>query len=729
METIEIHEFSTGIIPEILPDGKWISRGFKVGEYMNLTLPQVPHSIGRAIANKGFEVGKDRHSEKPTFVGRVVLSMTSGEPDYSVVAVVTSGQDEYGRSTSFYRYFICAGKDNIWQILDWINTQQKQGINPIFNPSETKEIGKPNIHNLTTQPEVVLPVEWQQWLSSQAVPVIIPTELSDLQIIHKMAEVKANNQSVSWAYNVEAIERPEQFMIIHPANPEVAATLAQIQTKMIENPRMNISTNIDEAAIETAIKGLISGSQIKLEWVQNVILKLHTEQVTSEYLNNLFDNLGASNAAKQGSANAQMVRLLTLRAILIPESLPEYLNWLNINGESKKEDEKQKISLKLQSQLKNYKNLLDPLIAVGMNHALSHILGGKIPVPAFCWLLKTRGSLWSAYSSRIKQQVRHDLEYLRNSSLITGIEPETDELLCGKVIWKKLNSWLQNRRDGTSFRSHYRCNYYQPFANLFSQLPDYELAAYFHQVSNGEVAKPIFTAAFPKSKSAYETIVFGLTVRKELTVSDQIKIKIRKYGVPIAITFLVLLSHGLFLALGYQLGKFNARTIAKRETQEYSSYQEEILTDAETTTVSKMPPEKMEIALDKFTTTSSVIKEIVQELEADMLTQNSTVVTSEQVRLEVITAIKKVLDSDVELQYGGAIEDEFLGETSKYMEARKQWIEAIYAYQRKFFSNGYGYIDPDKQTADRLKCDMADLLGIQLQPRPKYCRLLSSSIN
>ena len=140
MKNIEIHEFSTGIIPEILPNGQWISRGFKVGEYMNLTIAKIPHSVARTIANKGFEVGKDRHSQGPTFVGRVVLSINNKEPDYSVVAVVTSGQDEYGRSTSFYRYFLCAGKDNIWQILDWINTQQQQGINPIFNPSETKPV-------------------------------------------------------------------------------------------------------------------------------------------------------------------------------------------------------------------------------------------------------------------------------------------------------------------------------------------------------------------------------------------------------------------------------------------------------------------------------------------------------------------------------------------------------------------------------------------------------------
>ncbi|MGD1804558.1 hypothetical protein ACP6PL_03825 [Dapis sp. BLCC M126] len=714
MENIEIHEFSTGIIPEILPDGKWISRGFKVGEYMNLTLPKVPHSVGRAIANKGFEVGKDRNSQEPTFVGRVVLSMTKEEPDYSVVAVVTSGQDEYGRSTSFYRYFFCVGKDNIWQILDWIKTQQQQGINPRFNPSETREIGKPNQHQVTRKPEINLPTDWQDWLNTQTLPVIIPTELSDLQIINKIAEFKANGQPISWVYNVEAVERPEQFIIIHPANSEVAASLTEVQTKIIENSRTNISKNIDEAAIETAIKGLISGSQIKQEWIENLILKLQTGQVTSEYLNNLFDNLGASNAVKQGNANAQMVRLLTLRAIFIPETLPEYLHWLNINGDVNKENEKQKISLQLQSQLRNYQKLLEPLIVGGADRAFYQILGKKISVPAFCWLLKTKSSLWSAYSQKIKKQVRHDLEYLGNSLLNKTLSQETDELVYGSGIWKKLIYWLKSRR--------YPCNYYQPFADLFSQLPDYELAAYFHQVSNGKVPKEIFTTAFPKLKSTYETIIFGLTVQKQLAFSDRITILIRKYGRSAAVTCLLLLSHGLFFALGYQVGKFNSGNITEGETLEYPLASEEILTDVEIITVSEISIEKMEKALEKFPTTSSVIQEIFRELEEEILAQNSTLVTIEEARLEIIQAIKKILENDVKLQYTGAIEDDLVGDSIKYIEAKKQWIAAIYSYQKKFFSDGFGYIEPDKKTADKLKCDVADLLEINLQIRPRRCR-------
>ena len=129
----------------------------------------------------------------------------------------------------------------------------------------------------------------------------------------------------------------------------------------------------------------------------------------------------------------------------------------------------------------------------------------------------------------------------------------------------------------------------------------------------------------------------------------------------------------------------------------------------------------MEKALDNFSTTSSVIREIVQELEIEILSQNSTVITAEDARLKIIQAIKQILENDIELQYAGAIEDELLAEPEKYLEAQKQWIEAIYSYQQKFFSSGFGYIESDKQTAGRLKCNVADLLDIQLQQRPRYC--------
>ncbi|MDV7394892.1 hypothetical protein RZS08_26140, partial [Arthrospira platensis SPKY1] len=52
-------------------------------------------------------VGRQEH---PAIVGRQVGG-------YSVVAVVSRGRDDRGRSVSLYRYFWCEGKDYIEAIL------------------------------------------------------------------------------------------------------------------------------------------------------------------------------------------------------------------------------------------------------------------------------------------------------------------------------------------------------------------------------------------------------------------------------------------------------------------------------------------------------------------------------------------------------------------------------------------------------------------------------------
>jgi len=184
MYTYKIHEFSTGINVEILPDGSWRSRGYKVGEYMNSTLSPIPLVVQRAIANDMFKVSKDRNSQKPTFVGREVRG-NNGVPGWSVIAVVTPIGDEYGRFNSFYRYILCQGADRLWVILDSIdNYWQKYGRPPTFNPSEIKDIGKPNHHNISNKPLVTLPSELNALVSNHQRSLILqPGKVSDLFVL------------------------------------------------------------------------------------------------------------------------------------------------------------------------------------------------------------------------------------------------------------------------------------------------------------------------------------------------------------------------------------------------------------------------------------------------------------------------------------------------------------------------------------------------------------------
>lgn len=94
--SIKIHEFSTGIRAEEIADGVWRSLGF-TGQYMNMTLERIPEAVERSIANREFAVTEGASTEQPAIIGRVV---GTGKDAWSVIAVVTRGRDEKGRSVS-----------------------------------------------------------------------------------------------------------------------------------------------------------------------------------------------------------------------------------------------------------------------------------------------------------------------------------------------------------------------------------------------------------------------------------------------------------------------------------------------------------------------------------------------------------------------------------------------------------------------------------------------------
>ncbi|MDT9338446.1 hypothetical protein VV11_002815 [Trichodesmium erythraeum 21-75] len=524
-----IHEFSTGINVEILPDGSWRTRGYKVGEYMNSTLSQIPLVIERAIANDLFEVSKNRKSQKPTFVGREIRG-NNGAPGWSVIAVVIPVGDEYGRFNSCYRYFLCQGADLLWVILDMINSYwQKYRRTPTFNPSEIREIGKPNHHNISKKPLVTLPSELNALASNHQRPLILqPGKVSDLQTINAMAEKIANGLPVSWAYDVEAVEHAERFLVIQAADEKAYQRL----------------TSVDVVAMESVIRGLISGSQIKDEWIQAL---LQGHQITSDQWKKFFDDQGANTGIRQRNSSPQMVRLLTLRAIILPETLPEYLEWFGIDGKNHiKEDNKQKVSLEFQGQLKQYISQLKPLIDESMKSVLEQILTGKISIPAFSWLLTAPKSLWSSYRESLLQNVKQDLETI-GTSFKSGVSPPEPSFLCGDLIWKGLQGWW--------LKPSSRFSYYQPFADLFESLGDYQLASYFYQVSKGVVPNHIFRRAF-KNPDKFE--LWGLRLYRQVTWDEHLINLINlltKYSLKLAPIFILVLTHWFFSAQGYKTGK------------------------------------------------------------------------------------------------------------------------------------------------------------------------------
>ena len=469
---IKIHEFSTGIHFQERANG-WVSLGF-TGQYMNATINPIPTVVERSIANQEFALTEGSSTEKPAIIGRVV---GSGDDIWSVMAVVTRGQDEVGRSAAFYRYFLSQGGNNLRFILTWWESEQK----PRFNPLDTH--GSPHLFaGEPPQPQVdeTLPF-------NQLEPIVLPLENQhDLYTLNTLAIRKFNQSKnglpVAWAFNVEALEKPERFQVIQPASQRAYDGLK----RAIANAAQVVSAiNVDEAALKSAIRSLMNSSTIKPEAVQEIVKGLENKEIESDYWESLFNAQGADKAIKQKIYSPQMVRLITLRAMVIPETLPQFLEWLNIQA-GKQPDENQTVSLEFQKAIR----ALFPKaqIAEGIKYLLLNLLNKKISVDSLYWLLMIDDSAWIYAQKELINYVHSDLQLIDNYFIRQYENGFSDNFFkCQKQVWTSLiNNWrnIQQR--------YYKGEEYQPFAELFEKFQEYDLAAYFYQVSQSNVSNDLF---------------------------------------------------------------------------------------------------------------------------------------------------------------------------------------------------------------------------------------------
>ena len=236
-----------------------------------------------------------------------------------------------------------------------------------------------------------------------------------------------------------------------------------------------------EASLKPAIRKLIHSSQVKPEAVRVIVEGLEDENVTPEDWETLFNKEGAEIAIKQKIYSPQMVRLITLRAIVIPETLQEFLAWLNIQ-KSKKLDEHQTVSLEFQKDIRPL--FPQEQLTKGINYLILNLLNKQISVDSLYWLLTTDGSAWFYARKKFITDVKYDLQLIFDYS--------TEQLgkklfKCRKQVWATLISNWQGIQKET-----HKSEEYQPLAELFERFKEYELAAYFYQVSQSNISNDLF---------------------------------------------------------------------------------------------------------------------------------------------------------------------------------------------------------------------------------------------
>lgn len=708
---VKIHEFSTSIQAKKTSDGGWESQGF-AGQYMNKTIDP-PAAVQSAISNREFAVAEGASRDNPAIIGREVQG--DGE-DWSVVAIVTRVREDRGRAPSVYRYFLCEGKGNLWKILAWIESERQGGRMPVFHPFETKFIGQPNEFAAPNQPQTPVRSELAQLLVNET-PVIVPFgEACTTLILNQMAteKARASNQLVAWAFQVEALEQPRGFLVIQPAS-EKAEQLLQRATATTPQYTAPIAR---EYEIKSAIKGLISRDKVKPEQVE--IIETSINQVKDSDWEVIFNGQGSSQALKQGIYSPQMVRLLTLRAIIIPQTLPEFLDWMQQRG---KQEDHYQVSEVFQSEISNFFTQMagqPSYILSRINQGVMLIIPRIIQHPELLnptvWLLSAPSGIWkNLFAQFVRQNIKHELSLMnprvtttQNVTKTQNSQPSITDDPQWKQLFNQLRVYWQNRPYPPDDK-------YLPLAEFFSGLDEVEMAAFFYQISLGCVPKKIFSQL--KQEGWKPNLpVYGLKIKKQVGLAEYLLVSLIEIGgknVPLALVIILLIL--TFIGGFWSGGALNSSNKAGEPTrndpkkvQEFDVpvYPNDKIESGYATPATKQTtpvypnPNDSEIEPDyregmqpkKFQTTIDSIDKIVKEVGKNRDKSDN----------EIITALGEVLGVPY-LYYNR--------ERNYDRQEQIKLVKAIHSYQDRKFNKPLGYIDDKrKQTISSLKQDIESKL-------------------
>ncbi|MBA4464948.1 hypothetical protein FHK98_03645, partial [Cylindrospermopsis raciborskii CS-506_A] len=87
-----------------------------------------------------------------------------------------------------------------------------------------------------------------------------------------------NGLPVCWAFDVEALVKPERFQVIKPASQKARDGINRAiaaGSRVVRN-----AVNIDEAALKSALRSLANSSQVRQEAVETIINGLNNKDVT-----------------------------------------------------------------------------------------------------------------------------------------------------------------------------------------------------------------------------------------------------------------------------------------------------------------------------------------------------------------------------------------------------------------------------------------------------------------
>ena len=472
---------------------------------------------------------------------------------------------------------------------------------------------------------------------------------------------------------------------------DVASYINSVFTEVVITSCSSPSRAIDE----------LMNNRVKWQCLATLDDALGDQQKNQKFWDLLFNKAGAFGALEKNYYSERIIKLLTLKAILIPEFLPDFLEWLAKSEESKKhysisQNIQEKMIQEASEFTKNFANLSKHL-----KWGICIVIYNLVDRPQILEkskLLLTEPGLWSkVYQESLSGELENDINMMsyytaRTIDLQSQVVqyPEWQELL--RDIMK---CWLPRQQPDSR---------YWILGNLFAAVGTSNLAQFFYKIGGNEAPKSIMP-----SKEAQESKVtvgnyFNFLFCGNINLGG-IMSKIMLW-----ILLIVVFSGGYVLGNKTQLGEVfiskpnqsedNKGSKAKK-TQRDDNSSDTSDTGGKNKSGTPISPENLKNYKDTNDAIDNIIGELNPRIQELLKSSNlpKKVIDSKLTKSKDIVrfCVKDILKLDENLQYV---------DIGEYNETWKKFSSAIYKYQSPKGSKPDGIITPGQYTEGWLKDDI-----------------------
>ena len=279
----------------------------------------------------------------------------------------------------------------------------------------------------------------------------------------------------------------------------------------------------EQIIIKQAIQRIYIRNQVELENLLTLEEALQNQKITEEEWKEMFRARGSEDAIQKQIYSAQMVRLLSLQAVILPATLPKLLGWLE---KREKNEEEKKVFIDFQKQVRQLLARNNPeseflalkqKVIEGVRRLIPSVVKQPDLLKPIASLLKPQNGLWGHfYHYHVKGEIEQDLTTAYE--LIQGYQSDTALVLIEEPLWEELFHNIQSiwERDRVSPQEKYL-----PLAQLFEQVSYLKASALFYHIALGEVPGEVFDNCSGRGNRSRKEI-YGVSVKRHFTLFEKL---------------------------------------------------------------------------------------------------------------------------------------------------------------------------------------------------------------